>query len=159
MYRSCFKKQELLDFINEEIKLEKEQSINLVEILNKASLTELPKTLEEDDRDDWEKKAEEIRSELKRVCIEIESKGLAECRQIDITSHEIKMKDTKPIKHKVRPAPYHCRKEFEQIIKDQLAAGIIRPSYSSTCSPVNLVLKQDGSLRLTIDYRKVNNAT
>ena len=69
------------------------------------------------------------------------------------------MKDTKPIRHKVRPVPYHCRKEFEQIIKNQLAAGIIRPSVSSTCSPVNLVLKEDGSLRLTIDYRKVNNAT
>ena len=55
--------------------------------------------------------------------------------------------------------PYHCRKRFEQIIKDQLAAGIIRPSDSSTCSPVNLVLKEDDSLRLTIDYRKVDNAT
>ena len=67
--------------------------------------------------------------------------------------------DTKPIRHKVRPVPYHCRKEFEQIIKDQLAAGIIRPSTSATCSSVNLVLKEEGSLRLTIDYRKVNNAT
>ena len=69
------------------------------------------------------------------------------------------MTDNKPIRHKVRPVPYHCRKEFEQIIKDQLQAGIIRPSTSATCSPVNLVLKEDGSLRLTIDYRKVNNAT
>ena len=69
------------------------------------------------------------------------------------------MKDIKPLKHKVRPVLYHCLKEFEQIIKDQLAAGIIRPSDSSTCSPVNLVLKEDGSLRLTIDYKKVNNDT
>ena len=71
----------------------------------------------------------------------------------------MRMKDTKPIKHKIRPVPYHCRKEFEQIIKDQLAAGIIQPSKAATCSPVNLVLKEDGSLRLTIDYRKINNAT
>ena len=71
----------------------------------------------------------------------------------------MRMKDTKPIRHKIRPVPYHCRKEFEQIIKDQLAAGIIQPSKAATCSPVNLVLKEDGSLRLTIDYRKINNAT
>ena len=135
--RSCLTKQKLLSLINEEIKLEEEQSINLVEIINKASLTEHPKTSEEDDTNGWEKKAGEIRSELKRICIEIESKGLAECRQTEITSHEIKMKDNKQIRHKVRPVPYHCRKEFEQIIKDQLAAGIIRPSDSSTCSPVN----------------------
>ena len=40
VYRLCLTKQELLNLINEEIKLEKEQSINLVEIINKASLTE-----------------------------------------------------------------------------------------------------------------------
>ena len=159
LYRSCLTKQELLNLIDEEIKLEEEQSINLVEIIDQASLTEHTQPSEEDNKNDWEKKAEEIRSELKRVSIEIESKGLAECRQTDITSHEIKMKDTKPIKHKVRPVPYHCRKEFEQIIKDQLAAGIIRPSDSSACSPVNLVLKEDGSLRLTIDYRLTRNQT
>ena len=67
--------------------------------------------------------------------------------------------DTKPIKHKIRPVPCHCTKEFEQIIKDQLAAGIIQPSKASTCSPVNLVLKEDGSLRLTIDIWRINNAT
>ena len=71
----------------------------------------------------------------------------------------MRMKDTKPIKHKLRPIPYHCKKEFEQIKKDQLAAGIIQPSKAATCSLVNLVLKEDGSLRLTIDYRKINNAT
>ena len=57
MYRSCLAKQELLKLINEEIKLEKEQSINLVEIINKTSLTEHPKPSEEDDKADWEKKA------------------------------------------------------------------------------------------------------
>ena len=110
-----------MNLINEEIKLEEKQSINLVEIIDQVSLTEHSQPSEEDNKDDWEKKAEEIRSELKRVCIEIESKGLAECRPTEITSHEIKMKDTKPIRHKVRPVPYHCWKEFEQIIKDQLA--------------------------------------
>ena len=71
----------------------------------------------------------------------------------------MKITDTKPIQHKIRPVPYHCRKEFEQIIKDQLAAGIIQPGKSSTCSPVNLVIKEDGSLRITIDYREIINAT
>ena len=33
VYRSCLTKQELLNLINEEIKLEEEQSINLVEII------------------------------------------------------------------------------------------------------------------------------
>ena len=102
---------------------------------------------------------DEIRSELKNLCIEIEFKDLVECKQTDITSHKIEMTDNKPIRHRVRPVQYHCRDEFHQIIKEQLAAGIIRPSISTTCSPVNLVLMEDGSLCLTIDYRKFNNAT
>ena len=154
-YRSVLTKQELISLISDEIKLDEQQSINLVDIINNAALSEHANV----EQNDWDKRADEIRSELKRVCIEIESKGLAECRQTDVTSHRIEMTDNKPIRHKVRPVPYHCRKEFEQIIKDQLQAGIIRPSTSATCSPVNLVLKEDGSLRLTIDYRKVNNAT
>ena len=63
-----------MDLINEEINLDEDQSINLVEIINRASLIEHPKTTSEDKQDEWEKRAEEIRFELKRACIEIESK-------------------------------------------------------------------------------------
>ena len=61
----------MFKLINDEIKLDEKQSIYLVEIINQASLSE-PQTNEQDD---WEKRVDEIRSELKRVCIEIESKG------------------------------------------------------------------------------------
>ena len=122
-YYSALTKQQIIDLINEEIKLDIDQQINLVDIIDQATLS--VKTSNAEIQDDWETKAEEIRSELKKICIEIESKGLAECRQTDITSHRIEMTDTKPIRHKVRPVPYQSRKEFEQIIKDQLAAGII----------------------------------
>ena len=151
-FKSCLTKDELIRLITDEVKIEGDQMIILINVINQASLSE---TQEERS----EQKLEEIKSELKNLCIEIESKGLAECKQTDITSHKIEITDDKPIRHRVRPVPYHCRDEFHQIIKDQLAAGIIRPSKSATCSPVNLVLKEDGSLRLTIDYRKVNNAT
>ena len=93
-----------------DLKLDKKQSINLVEILDQASLSELQ--IKSDTQDDWEKRVDEIRSDLKRVCIDIESKGLAECMQTGISSHRIKMTDTKPIRYKLRPIPYHCRKEF-----------------------------------------------
>ena len=151
--------------------------INLVEILTQASLSKVEQDKdsarlqsslellcgegiknEPSDEEKYNKRADEIHAELRRICIKIESKGLAECKQTHITSNKI-VKDTKPIKHRIRPVPYHCREEFHQIIIEQLAAGIIRLSNSASWSPVNLVLKEDGSLRLTIDNRKVNNAT
>ena len=117
LYRTHITKQEVLNLINEEIKLDAEQKINVVDMIEQATKIEDSKDVEVPE--DWETKAEEIRSELKKICIEIESKGLAECRQTDITSHKIEMTDNKPIRHKIRPERNNCRKEFEQIIKDQ----------------------------------------
>ena len=92
IYKSLLTKQELINLINDEIKLDEKQSINLVDIINKASLSEQ----QINEQNDLDKRADEIRSELKRACIEIESKSLAECRQTDITSHRIEMTDNKP---------------------------------------------------------------
>ena len=40
-----------------------------------------------------------------------------------------------------------------------LDAGVIEPSTSPWTSPIILVKKKDGSLRLCIDYRKLNSIT
>ena len=59
---------------------------------------------------------------------------------------------------KIRRVPYAKLEEFKKIIQDQLDAGIIEPSDSAWCSPVHLVMKPDGSIRITIDYKKLNDA-
>ncbi len=45
--------------------------------------------------------------------------------------------------------------EVNQLLK----LGIIIPSHSPWSSPIVPILKKDGSIRLCIDYRKVNNIT
>jgi hypothetical protein len=44
-------------------------------------------------------------------------------------------------------------------LKDAVKAGLIRPSYSEFGSPILFVRKADGSLRLCIDYRGLNEVT
>ncbi|QRW21158.1 Retrotransposable element Tf2 protein [Rhizoctonia solani] len=44
-------------------------------------------------------------------------------------------------------------------LRDELKAGKIRPSKSSISSPVIFVPKKDGSCRLVVDYRCLNNCT
>jgi hypothetical protein len=51
------------------------------------------------------------------------------------------------------------RSELNRHLKDAVDAGLIRPSYSEFGSPILFVRKADGSLRLCIDYRGLNEVT
>ncbi|KAF8757305.1 hypothetical protein RHS01_04137 [Rhizoctonia solani] len=50
-------------------------------------------------------------------------------------------------------------KALKQHIEEELATGKICPSTSSAGAPVMFVKKADGSLRLVVDYRKLNDVT
>ncbi|QRV82130.1 Retrotransposable element Tf2 protein [Ceratobasidium sp. AG-Ba] len=49
--------------------------------------------------------------------------------------------------------------ELRKTVTKQLEAGLIRPSKSPMASPVIFVKKKNGSLRMCIDYRKLNEMT
>ncbi|EYB96100.1 hypothetical protein Y032_0153g2907 [Ancylostoma ceylanicum] len=68
--------------------------------------------------------------------------------QMDLVVHKIDTGDTPPMKQKTRPAPMGARQEFEEIIKGLLERGNIRKSKSNWVSPVLLMRKKDGTLRL-----------
>jgi hypothetical protein len=44
-------------------------------------------------------------------------------------------------------------------LKDAIEAGLIRPSQSKLSSPIHIMRKADGSLRLCIDYRGFNEVS
>ncbi len=50
-------------------------------------------------------------------------------------------------------------KTFKAYIENNLASGFIRPSKSPTGAPILFDKKPDGSLRLCVDYRGLNNMT
>ena len=57
-------------------------------------------------------------------------------------------------------APYRMAptelKELKKQLKELLDRGFIRPSISPWGAPVLFVRKKDGSMRLCIDYRRLN---
>jgi hypothetical protein len=51
------------------------------------------------------------------------------------------------------------RAELNRQLKDVVEAGLIRPRYNEFGSPILFVRKAYGSLRLCIDYRRLNEVT
>ena len=49
--------------------------------------------------------------------------------------------------------------ELKLQLQDLLSKGFIRPSVSPWVAPVLFVKKKDGSLRMCIDYRRLNHMT
>ena len=64
-----------------------------------------------------------------------------------------------PVARRGAPHSHHDRAIINKSVDEMLAAGIIRPSTSSYCSPVVLVSKPDGSSRFCVDYRGLNAVT
>jgi hypothetical protein len=51
------------------------------------------------------------------------------------------------------------RAELNRQLNDTVEVGLVRPGYSEFGSPILFVRKADGSLRLCIDYRGLNEVT
>ncbi|KAI3358312.1 hypothetical protein L3Q82_014755, partial [Scortum barcoo] len=77
----------------------------------------------------------------------------------DKVKHEIKLVDDVPVTQPYRRIPPNQYKEVQEHISKLLKKGIIQESESSYASPVVVVWKSDGSIRLCVDYRKLNLKT
>ena len=66
------------------------------------------------------------------------------------------MKNNRPIRMPTRPLGFHKRKWIKNELRELLKAKVIRPSRSPYAAAPVIVEKKDGSFRLAIDYRKVN---
>jgi hypothetical protein len=86
-----------------------------------------------------------------------EPQGLPPSRSHD---HAIILKnDAKPVCVRPYRYPYFQKEEIEKIVRELLDSGVIIPSQSPFSSPVLLVRKADGSWRMCMDYRALNNET
>ena len=77
----------------------------------------------------------------------------------DVLEHDIRLTDTKPFKIHQYPTPFRAKDAIEKEIETMLEQDIIRPSSSPYCSPITVVAKPDGSIRLCIDFKKLNSVT
>jgi len=121
-----------------------------------------------EDKEDWgrEEKVEVDHKKIKemvpqkflkwrKVFGKVESERMSTRK---IWDHAIDLKETfKPQKGRIYPLSRDKREEVQNFVNDQLRKGYIRPSKSSQTSPVFFVDKKDGSKRIVMDYRNLND--
>ena len=77
----------------------------------------------------------------------------------NIVEHEIKLTDETPFKDPYRRIPPSMFNEVREHLKEMLDSGVIRESKSPFSSNVVLCRKKDNSLRVCIDFRRINKRT
>lgn len=73
--------------------------------------------------------------------------------------HRIRLLDETPFKERPRPIHPCDREAVRQHLRELLEAGIIRESESPFASPIVVVKRKNGKIRLCVDYRKLNMRT
>lgn len=73
--------------------------------------------------------------------------------------HEILLKDPSPIALKPYPYPQQKQIAIDEMVRDMEIQGLVEPSTSPWAAPVVLAKKKDGSFRLCVDYRRLNDVT
>jgi len=102
-------------------------------------------------------------SEENRVRSTIQAK-LEECAAGKVTDIDIERNrhtefnirlinpNQRPLYCKSRPIPQSIKEMVRIALFEQLEAGLIRNSTSKWASPLHIVIKTDGSIRITVDY-------
>ena len=75
----------------------------------------------------------------------------------NLIHHEIHLLHETPIAQRYRRLPPSCLAEVRAHLDELLKRGIISPSTSPWASPIVVVRKKSGELRLCVDFRAVNS--
>ena len=87
------------------------------------------------------------------------AKSKTEYGKCSVLKHKTDTAEAAPVRQPLRRTPQAFEGEEEKYIQEQLKAGVIQPSSSAWSSPIVMVRKKTGDVRVCIDYRKLNERT
>lgn len=87
------------------------------------------------------------------------SKHALDCGEVRGFVHRIRLTDDRPFRLPYRRVPPAHYQKLRQVLSEMEEQGIIRKSVSEYASPLVLVWKKDGGLRICTDFRWLNART
>lgn len=100
---------------------------------------------------------EEERQEFVRVMSQFEILFTPNCSPANVEPYRIKIRSKETINFKTYPIPFKHRNKVDCAMIDMDNRGIIESSTSKHCNPLRIVIKNDGTVRVCLDARYVNN--
>ena len=97
--------------------------------------------------------------DLLKTYSEVFAKNKYDMGKTNVVQHHIETGDEPPFKQTPRRLPMQHHQEIQTQVRKLAETGVIRPSRSPYASNVLLVKKKDGSWRMCVDYRQLNNQT
>jgi plasmid maintenance system killer protein len=144
------KGQEIASIHEASVHTEINEEANDDDFVNQFDFTELANCLPED--------VDSVKGFLKKWK-HIFSKNKKDIGCTDVLHHRIDLIDDTPIKQSARRIPPNMIEEVRQHLLGLLSMNVIRESSSPWDSNLVKVRKKDNSLRLCVDYRKLNSVT
>jgi len=146
------KKGDLIGYVNTVLEVDsgddKEEKWSVEELRNKINIGEGVSNEQKD-----------IILEMLNQTQEVFGKGESEIGKALVKPHTIELTDNTPIWQRHRKFPDPVDDEIEKHCDQLRGYDIVRHSSSDWSAPIVPVRKKDGSLRICIDYRKLNNVT
>ena len=75
----------------------------------------------------------------------------------NLGEHKIELSNDRPIRSRPYPVPLHLEEALNKEIDSMLDSGLIEPSEAYYASPLVLVKKPDGSIRVCVNYKSLNS--
>ena len=87
------------------------------------------------------------------------SKSEFDLGRTTLVKHKIDTGDNKPVRQALRRQPLQYLKEIDRQLDELTNQKVVEPASSPWASNIVVVAKKDGSLRMCVDYRGLNNVT
>lgn len=100
--------------------------------------------------------SESQRADLQRLLTEYADILVCEPGRTNLAEHDIITDSAQPVKQAPYRLPHAYRSLVKADLEDMQRSGIIEPSTSEWASPIVLVKKKDGTMRMCVDFRRLN---
>jgi len=136
-------------------------------LINSITVDRPMKTISQKDREFLHQNSkilvpEQYKKKYEKVleqCHEVFSRDKSDLGKSDLLAHDITLKSKDPVYVKQFKIPDAHMKEVKQHLSDWLKLGVVEPCRSKYNSPIFVVPKKDGTLRVVQDFRALNAQT